>query len=57
MLEVRIETVHAHLQPARAMLLKPLQLLDRDVVVFVPDQNQGHNPGSESKDKTASVNL
>ena len=57
MLEVRIETVHAHLQPARAMLLKPLQLLDRDVVVFVPDQNQGHNPGSESNDKTASVNL
>ena len=55
MLEVRVEKLQAHLQ-ASALPPKLLQLLDRVVVVILPDQNQEHNPGSESNDKTASVN-
>ena len=56
MLEVRIEELQAHLQAHSSHPSKLLQLLNRDVVVLVPDQNQKHNPGSESNDKTASVN-
>ena len=55
MLEVRVEELQAHLQ-ARALPPKLLQLLDRGLVVLFPDQNQELNPGSESNDKTASVN-
>ena len=55
MLEVRVEKLQAHLQ-ASALPPKLLQLLDRVVVVILPDQNQEHNSGSESNDKTASVN-